>query len=129
MLTFVYVHGTYIPYIIAVCKCLQTFTNDCRIRVVNFQYSKYTTKANQSNVSSFIRISRVHFMVLVFSGTSVNGRPRISKVGNRKLRNLLFKRSFTACNCNAACKALYDRIVAKGSSKKLALLEVCNKLP
>ena len=62
------------------------------------------------------------------SGTSVNGRPRISKMGNRKLRNLLFMCSFTAYKCNKACKDIYDRIVAKGKSKKLALLAVCNKL-
>ena len=36
--------------------------------------------------------------------------------------------SFTACKNNKACKALYDRIVAKGKSKKLALIAVCNKL-
>lgn len=62
------------------------------------------------------------------SGTSVNSRPRISKMGNRKLRNLLFMCSFTAYKCNKACKDIYDRIVAKGKSKKLALLAVCNKL-
>lgn len=62
------------------------------------------------------------------SGSSVNGRPRISKIGNRKLRNLLFMCSFNACKCNLACKQLYDRIVAKGKSKKLALIAVCNKL-
>lgn len=62
------------------------------------------------------------------SGSSVNGRPRISKIGNQKLRNLLFLCSFNACQYNAACKALYDRIVAKGKSKKLALIAVCNKL-
>lgn len=62
------------------------------------------------------------------SGTSVNGRPRISKMGNPKLRNLLFMCSFNACKYNKACKALFDRIVAKGKSKKLALIAVCNKL-
>jgi transposase len=62
------------------------------------------------------------------SGTSVRGRARISKMGNKKLRNLLFMCSFTACKNNKACKALYDRIVAKGKSKKLALIAVCNKL-
>ena len=62
------------------------------------------------------------------SGSSVRGRARISKMGNRKLRNLLFMCSFTACKNNKACKALYDRIVAKGKSKKLALIAVCNKL-
>ena len=62
------------------------------------------------------------------SGSSIKGRPRISKMGNPKLRNLLFMCSFTACKHNKACKAIYDRIVAKGKSKKLALIAVCNKL-
>lgn len=62
------------------------------------------------------------------SGTSVNGRARISKIGNKKLRNLLFMCSFNACKYNKACKAIYERIIAKGKSKKLALMAVCNKL-
>lgn len=62
------------------------------------------------------------------SGSSVRGRARISKVGNKRLRNLLFMCSFTACQHNKACKDQYDRIVAKGKSKKLALLAVSNKL-
>ncbi len=62
------------------------------------------------------------------SGTSVKGKERISKIGNTKLRNLLFMCSFNACKCNKACRELYERIVAKGKSKKLALIAVCNKL-
>lgn len=62
------------------------------------------------------------------SGSSIKGRPRISKVGNVKLRNLLFLCSMNAYKYNRACKNLFDRIVAKGKSKKLALLAVCNKL-
>ena len=62
------------------------------------------------------------------SGSRVKGRPRISKIGNQKLRNLLFMCSFNACKYNKACKAIYDRIVAKGKSKKLALIAVCNTL-
>lgn len=62
------------------------------------------------------------------SGSSVNGRPRISKIGNQKLRNLLFMCSFNACKYNKACREIYERIVAKGKSKKLALIAVCNKL-
>ena len=62
------------------------------------------------------------------SGSSVRGRSRISKMGNKKLRNLLFMCSFSACKHNKGCKELYDRIVAKGKSKKLALIAVCNKL-
>lgn len=62
------------------------------------------------------------------SGTSVRGKARISKVGNQKLRNLLFLCSFTACEHNQACKNIYNRIVSKGKSKKLALIAVSNKL-
>jgi len=62
------------------------------------------------------------------SGSSVKGKPRISKMGNPKLRNLLFMCSFTACEHNKACKDIYLRITAKGKSKKLALIAVCNKL-
>lgn len=62
------------------------------------------------------------------SGTSINGRSRISKIGNAKLRNLLFMCSFTAHKCNKGCKAIFDRITNQGKSKKLALIAVCNKL-
>lgn len=62
------------------------------------------------------------------SGSSVRGRSRISKRGDSLVRNHLFLCSFTACVHNPQCKALYDRIVIKGKSKKLALIAVCNKL-
>ncbi|MDN3665757.1 IS110 family transposase [Algibacter miyuki] len=62
------------------------------------------------------------------SGSSIRGRSRISKVGNKKLRNLLFLCSFNACKHNKACRELYQRIVNKGKSKKVALIAVGNKL-
>lgn len=62
------------------------------------------------------------------SGSSIRGRSRISKVGNKKLRNLLFLCAFSACKHNKACRELYERIVNKGKSKKLALIAVANKL-
>lgn len=62
------------------------------------------------------------------SGSSIRGRSRISKVGNKKLRNLLFLCSFNACKHNKACRELYERIVNKGKSKKVALIAVGNKL-
>jgi transposase len=62
------------------------------------------------------------------SGSSVRGRSRISKRGDSLVRNHLFLCSFTACVHNPQCKALFDRLVLKGKSKKLALIAVCNKL-
>ncbi len=62
------------------------------------------------------------------SGTSVRGKERISKIENAKLCNLLFMCSFNVCKRNKSCKELYERIVAKGKIKKIALIAVYNKL-
>jgi transposase len=42
--------------------------------------------------------------------------------------DLLFMCSFNACKNNKACKKIYERVVNKGRSKKLALIAVSNKL-
>lgn len=62
------------------------------------------------------------------SGISVRGRSYISKKGNKMLRNHLFLCSFNASVYNAQCRSLYERLVAKGKSKKLTLIAVANKL-
>ena len=62
------------------------------------------------------------------SGSSIRGINYISKKGDSILRHHLFMCSFTASQNNPQCRALYERIVAKGKSKKLALIAVCNKL-
>ena len=56
--------------------------------------------------------------VFIKSGSSVSGRPRISKIGTQKLRNLLFMCSFNACKYNKACRDLYEGLVGKGKSEK-----------
>jgi len=62
------------------------------------------------------------------SGKSIRGRVRISKMGGKELRNLLYMCSLTAIKCNKACKELYNRLKAKGKNGKLALAAVGNKL-
>lgn len=79
---------------------------------------------NASQLCSYVGITPT----IRESGSSVRGRSRISKVGNRKLRNLVFLAAFSAYKYNKACKALFDRIVAKGKSAKLALIAVANKI-
>jgi transposase len=89
--------------------------------VVTDGFSKFETA---SQLCSYVGITPT----IRESGSSVRGRARISKVGNRKLRNLLFLCAFNACKHNKACRAIYERIVNKGKSKKLALIAVANKL-
>lgn len=89
------------------------------VQTNNFErFESYKSLCSYAGITPIIRES----------GSSVKGKPRISKMGNARLRNLLFMCSFNACKFNAACRALYDRLVAKGKSKKLTLIAVCNKL-
>lgn len=62
------------------------------------------------------------------SGTSVKGKPRISKLGMSRIRAMLYVCAWSAARCNLACKELYLRLLAKGKAKKLALVAVANKL-
>ena len=62
------------------------------------------------------------------SGSSVRGKVRITKMGGGLIRGKLFMCSFAARKFNAACQALYNRLIAKGKNGKVALLAVCNKL-
>ena len=62
------------------------------------------------------------------SGTSVKGKARICKMGMSRIRAVLYVCSWSAIKCNKACKELYERLVAKGKAKRLALIAVVNKL-
>jgi len=84
----------------------------------------FRTFESSRQLSAFFGLSPM----VMTSGSSVRGKARISKKGNPMMRNHLFMCSFTACSRNPQCKALYDRLVAKGKSKKLALIAVTNKL-
>ena len=62
------------------------------------------------------------------SGSSIKVKARICKQGGKTLRNILYMCSISAIKTNHACKQLYERLVANGKNKKLALIAVCNKL-
>lgn len=62
------------------------------------------------------------------SGTSVKGKARICKMGMSRIRATLYVCSWSAARCNTACRDLYQRLIAKGKAKKLALIAVANKL-
>ena len=62
------------------------------------------------------------------SGSSVRGRGSISRKGNGYLRKLLYIAALSASKHNKACSDLYERLLAKGKAKKVALIAVANKL-
>ena len=65
---------------------------------------------------------------IVQSGTSIKGRGKICKMGMGHIRMLLYMCARSAKKYNRACRELYERLLAKGKAKKLALIAVANKL-
>jgi transposase len=61
------------------------------------------------------------------SGT-IKGKVRICKMGMSRIRAALYVCAWSAKKCNKACKDLYERLIAKGKNKRLALIAVANKL-
>jgi transposase len=84
----------------------------------------FTRFDDYRKVSSYIGICPRIFE----SGTSVKGKARICKMGMSRIRATLYVCSWSAIRCNKACRDLYERLLAKGKAKKLALIAVANKL-
>lgn len=89
--------------------------------VISGGFSKFE---NAKQLASYVGISPRIFE----SGTSVKGRSKICKMGMSKIRAMLYVCAWSAKKYNKSCKELYDRLVEKGKSKKLALIAVVNKL-
>lgn len=62
------------------------------------------------------------------SGTSVDGRPHLSKTGGARLRAKLYMAAVVAKRCNPDVRALYDRLKARGKAEKSALGAAMRKL-
>ena len=62
------------------------------------------------------------------SGKSVRKRTRISKRGNARLRRALYMPALSAARFNPSCKALYERLIARGMAQKAAICAVMRKL-
>jgi len=62
------------------------------------------------------------------SGSSVKGSGKICKMGMALIRKLLYMCALSARKYNKACREMYERLIARGKSKKLILIAIANKL-
>jgi transposase len=81
---------------------------------------KYTIKQLQA----YVGVNPVPFE----SGTSVKGSGRISKAGNANARKMLYMSAVASLRVNPTVKAKYDRLLAQGKPKKVALIAVSAQL-
>jgi len=75
-------------------------------------------------LSAYVGVSPTTFS----SGSSVKGKGGIAKLGQGRIRQLLYLCSWTAKRCNPACKALYDRLNALGKPPKVINIAIAHKL-
>lgn len=62
------------------------------------------------------------------SGTSLNKRGPISRMGGCKMRSILYLCGITAAKYNADCKAMWTRMKTAGKPGKVIIIAIANKL-
>ena len=91
-------------------------------RLVSLFHAKSFNQAPQ--VAAYVGLSVIEHQ----SGTSVRKRPRLSKIGDARLRAALFMPAISASRHNPDVRALYQRMLNNGHSKMAALGAAMRKL-
>ncbi|MCC6186388.1 MAG: transposase [Chitinophagaceae bacterium] len=89
--------------------------------VISAGFKKFS---NAKQLCSYVGLSPRIYQ----SGSSVKGKTRITKMGMSRVRTMLYLCAWSAKRYNETCKLMYDRLVAAGKPKKVALIAVANKL-
>lgn len=76
------------------------------------------------SAAAFIGLTPAHWL----SGTSVQGKPRLSKRGNARLRKALYWPAITALRCNPLVQALGERMRARGKHSMAIITAAMRKL-
>jgi transposase len=66
--------------------------------------------------------------IQIQSGTSVHGKSRISKRGNREVRRRLYEATLSAARYNPGVRAIYRRLKERGKPEKVARTAAARKL-
>ena len=66
--------------------------------------------------------------IQIQSGTSVHGKSRISKRGNREVRRRLYEATLSAARYNPSVRAIYRRLKERGKPEKVARTAAARKL-
>lgn len=94
------------------------------VLVVVSELNGFTMINNVRQLVSFCGLDVVETQ----SGTSINGKGRISKKGNSFVRGALFMPAMSATRGDTEISQNYHRLVANGKNKKVALIAIERKL-
>ena len=80
--------------------------------------------SNRSQIVALAGFDPIQFQ----SGTSVHGKSRISKRGNRDVRKRLFEATLSAARYNPSIQSIYRRLKEQGKPDKVARIAAARKL-
>ena len=80
--------------------------------------------ANRSQIVALAGLDPIRFQ----SGTSVHGKSRISKRGNREVRKRLYEATLSAARYNPSVHAIYQRLKKAGKPEKVSRIAAARKL-
>ena len=80
--------------------------------------------ANRSQIVALVGFDPIRFQ----SGTSVHGKTRISKRGNREVRKRLFEATLSAARYNPRVRNIYRRLKEAGKPDKVSRIAAARKL-
>jgi len=86
-------------------------------------FRKYSD-SNRRQIVALAGLDPIQFQ----SGTSVHGKSRISKRGNREVRKRLYEATLSAARYNPSVRAIYRRLKAQGKPEKVARIAAARKL-
>lgn len=97
---------------------------------------KVTTAAILAELYDLDRFNHVRELVAFIglapkgkiSGSSIKGKPRLSKIGNGRLRKTLYMPALVSIQCNPVIIRFYDRLKEKGKNGKVVICAVMRKL-
>jgi transposase len=84
----------------------------------------FTRFTDVKELCAYIGVSPTTFR----SGSSVKGKGGIAKMGQGRIRQLLYMCSWTAKACNPACRKLFQRLLAAGKPPKVINIAIAHKL-
>jgi transposase len=94
------------------------------IRVIPAEFANISQFNSAKQPASFLGIAPRHFQ----SGSSVNGRTRMSKIGNASLRKAFYFPAVVSLRYNPVIKRLCQRLEEKGKPKMLIIGAATRKL-
>ena len=84
----------------------------------------FVTCDHVQKVVAFIGLAPRQFI----SGSSIKGKPRLSKIGNARLRKALYMPAVVSIQCNPIIQTFYHRLKEKGKNGKVIVCAIMRKL-